>query len=173
MRDAHLLARARPPRLVRPARLAAPAARRLGHPTTPPAQPPATGARRGRRDLERRVRRGGGGGGGQVAAAGTEAATAAATGGQCRRRDRTSSTSDAAQVLPGVASQCIGLSAATGIYIHEDILVPPLLRNCSTLMTFPFPGRQNSGPCNSFYSLGHCKMSMMMMMMIYEHRESQ
>ena len=22
----------------------------------------------------------------------------------------------------------------------EDILVPPLLRNCLTLMTFPFPG---------------------------------
>jgi len=41
-----------------------------------------------------------------------------------------------------------------------DILVPPLLRNCLTLMTFPFLviiSTQNSGPCNSFYCLGHFK----------------
>ena len=43
----------------------------------------------------------------------------------------------------------------------EDILVPPLLRNCLTLMTFTFviiiSPPQNSGHCNSFYCLGHSK----------------
>ena len=43
----------------------------------------------------------------------------------------------------------------------EDILVPPLLPNCLTLVTFPFPSHylppQNSGPRNSFYCLGHFK----------------
>ena len=42
----------------------------------------------------------------------------------------------------------------------EDILVPPLLRNCLTLnyifslVIFPL---QHSGPCNSFHCLGHSK----------------
>jgi len=60
----------------------------------------------------------------------------------------------------------------------EDILVPPLLRNCVTFnITFPFPSHylppQNSGFCNSFYCLGHSKMSMMMMMMMMRCAEIQ
>jgi len=51
----------------------------------------------------------------------------------------------------------------------EDILVPPLLRNCLTLMAFLFlvviSPPQNSGLYNSFYRLGHSKMSMMVTMM--------
>jgi len=44
----------------------------------------------------------------------------------------------------------------------EDILVPPLLRNCVTLnyISFPshyLPSRTVHGPCNSFHCLGHFK----------------
>ena len=43
----------------------------------------------------------------------------------------------------------------------EDILVPPLLRNCLTSIAFPFPSHylppQTSNPCNSFYCLGQFK----------------
>jgi len=55
----------------------------------------------------------------------------------------------------------VGLVAVGVQEQAEDILVPPLLRNCLTLMTFPFlviiSPPQNSGPCNSFYCLGHSK----------------
>ena len=64
----------------------------------------------------------------------------------------------------------IGLVVAGVQEQAEDIglLVPPLLRNCLTLndillfLVVIFP-MQNSGSCNSFYCLSHCKMSMMMM----------
>jgi len=54
----------------------------------------------------------------------------------------------------------------------EDIPVPPLLRNCLTFNYIPlsyshYLSPKNSGPCNSFYCLGHFKMSMMMMMIIF------
>ena len=66
------------------------------------------------------------------------------------------------------AKRCyVGLVAVDVQEQAEDILVPPLLRNCLTLNDFSYhylPPR-NSGPCNSFYCLGHFKMSMMMMMM--------
>ena len=43
----------------------------------------------------------------------------------------------------------------------EDILVPPLLRNCLTLNYISFSQSlsplHNSGPCNSFHCLGHLK----------------
>jgi len=56
---------------------------------------------------------------------------------------------------------CVGLVAVGVQEQAEDILVPPLLRNCLTLMTFPWPSHylppQSSGPCNSFYFLGHFK----------------
>jgi len=43
----------------------------------------------------------------------------------------------------------------------EDILVPPLLRNCLTFnyipLSYHYLPPQNSGPCNSFYCLGHFK----------------
>jgi len=68
------------------------------------------------------------------------------------------------------AKRCyVGLVAVGVQEQAEDILVPPLLRNCLILMTFPLlvlSSPQNSGPCNSLYCLGHFKMSMMMMMMI-------
>ena len=52
----------------------------------------------------------------------------------------------------------VGLVAVVVQEQAEDILVLPLLRNC---LTFPFPSHylppQNSGPCNSFYCLGHFK----------------
>ena len=52
----------------------------------------------------------------------------------------------------------VGLVAVGVQEQAEDILAPPLLRNCLTLMTFHFPSH--------YYCLGHSKMSMMMMMMI-------
>ena len=58
------------------------------------------------------------------------------------------------------AKRCyVGLVAVGVQEQAEDILVPPLLRNCLTLVTFPFHylPLQNSGPCNSFYCLGHSK----------------
>jgi len=60
------------------------------------------------------------------------------------------------------AKRCyVGLVAVGVQEQAEDILVPPLLRNCLTLITFPFPGHylppQNSGPCNSLHCLGHSK----------------
>jgi len=59
------------------------------------------------------------------------------------------------------AKRCyVGLVAVGVQEQAEDILVPPLLRNCLTLMTSPFLvaiSPQNSGPCNSFYCLGHFK----------------
>ena len=61
------------------------------------------------------------------------------------------------------AKRCyVGLVAAGVQEQAEDILVPPLLRNCLTLMTFPCPSHcltpQNSGPRNSFHCLCHsCK----------------
>ena len=46
------------------------------------------------------------------------------------------------------AQRCsVGLVAVGVQEQAEDMLVPPLLRNCLTLMTSPF---QNSFPCNSF-----------------------
>ena len=59
------------------------------------------------------------------------------------------------------AKRCyVGLVAVGVQEQTEDIFVPPLLRNCLTLMTFSFlviifP--QNSGHSNSFYCLGHSK----------------
>ena len=69
------------------------------------------------------------------------------------------------------AKRCyVGLVAVGVQEQAEDMLVPPLLRNCLTLNDISFPSHylppQNSGPCNSFYCLGHFKMSMMMMMMM-------
>ena len=60
------------------------------------------------------------------------------------------------------AKRCyVGLVAIGVQEQAEDILVLPLLQNCLTLMTFPFPvitsPPQNSGPCNRFYCLGHFK----------------
>ena len=65
------------------------------------------------------------------------------------------------------AKQCyVGLVAVGVLEQAEDILVPPLLRNCLTLNDISFSqslsSLQNSGSCNSFYCLGHFKMSMMM-----------
>jgi len=57
------------------------------------------------------------------------------------------------------AKRCyVGLVAVGVQEQAEDILVPPLLRNCSTL-NFPshYLPPLNSGPCNSFYCLGHFK----------------
>jgi len=54
----------------------------------------------------------------------------------------------------------VGLVAVGVQEQAEDILVPPLLRNCLTSLTFPFLviiSTQNCGPCNSFYCLGHSK----------------
>ena len=67
------------------------------------------------------------------------------------------------------AKRCyVGLVAVGVQEQAEDILVPPLIRNCLTLIDISFSRSlspvQNSGPCNSFYCLGHFKMSMMMMM---------
>ena len=43
----------------------------------------------------------------------------------------------------------------------EDILVPALLQNCLILndisLSYSLSPLQNSGPCNSFYCLGHFK----------------
>ena len=65
------------------------------------------------------------------------------------------------------AKRCyVGLVAVGVQEQAEDILVPPLLRNCLTNdISSPshYLPPQNSGPCNSFYCLGHSKMSMMMM----------
>ena len=58
------------------------------------------------------------------------------------------------------AKRCyVGLVAVGVQEQAEDILVPPLLRNCLTLVTFLviISPPQNSGPCNSFYCLGHFK----------------
>jgi len=60
------------------------------------------------------------------------------------------------------AKRCyVGLVAVGVQEQAEDILVPPLLRNCLTFNYIPFPSHylppQNSGPCNSFYCLGHFK----------------
>ena len=57
---------------------------------------------------------------------------------------------------------CVGLVA---VYVQEqaeDVLVPPLLRNCLTLndisLSWSLSPLQNSGSCNSFfYCLGHFK----------------
>jgi len=68
------------------------------------------------------------------------------------------------------AKRCyVGLVAVGVQEQAEDILIPPLVRNCLILMTFPLlvlSSPQNSGPCNSLYCLGHFKMSMMMMMIM-------
>ena len=59
------------------------------------------------------------------------------------------------------AKRCyVGLVAVGVQEQAEDILVPPLLQNCLTLMTFPSQSLsplQNSGPCKSVYCLGHFK----------------
>ena len=53
---------------------------------------------------------------------------------------------------------CIDLVAVGVQEQAEDILVPPLLRNCLTLNNM-FPQSlsplQNSDPCDSFHRLGH------------------
>jgi len=55
------------------------------------------------------------------------------------------------------AKRCyVGLVAAGVQEQAEDILFPPLLRNCLTLNYISF-SLQNSGPCNSFHCLGHSK----------------
>ena len=55
------------------------------------------------------------------------------------------------------AKRCyVGLVAVGVQEQAEDLLVPPLLRNCSTL-NYSLSPLQNSGPCNSFYCLGHFK----------------
>jgi len=54
---------------------------------------------------------------------------------------------------------CVGLVAVGVQEQAEDILVPPLLRNCLTLIDISFPSHylppQNCGHCNSFPCLGH------------------
>ena len=61
------------------------------------------------------------------------------------------------------AKRCYVSLVAVGVQEQaEDVLVPPLLRNCLTLnyISFLFPSHylpQNSGPCNSFHCLGHFK----------------
>jgi len=61
------------------------------------------------------------------------------------------------------AKRCYVSLVAVGVQEQtEDILVPPLLRNCLTLNHISFsyslsPPPQNSGPCNSFHCLGHFK----------------
>jgi len=60
------------------------------------------------------------------------------------------------------AKRCYFGLVAVGVQEQaEDILVPPLLRNCLILMTFPLlvlSSPQNSGPCNSLYCLGKGKV---------------
>jgi len=52
----------------------------------------------------------------------------------------------------------VGLVAVGVQEQAEDILVLPLLQNCLTLMTFPFPVIISPPKqCNSFYCLGHFK----------------
>jgi len=56
----------------------------------------------------------------------------------------------------------VGLVAVGVQEQADDILVPPLLRNCLTFNYIPlsyshYLPPQNSGPCNSFYCLGHSK----------------
>ena len=63
------------------------------------------------------------------------------------------------------AQRCyVGLVAVGVQEKAEDILVPPLLRNCLTLMTFPFVVIISSSRtvvlAIVFYCLGHSKMSM-------------
>jgi len=58
------------------------------------------------------------------------------------------------------AKRCyVGLVAVGVQEQAEDIIIPPLLRNCLTLNDISLPSHciplQNSGPCNSFYCLGH------------------
>ena len=52
------------------------------------------------------------------------------------------------------------VTSASSLSVFKNRLVPPLLRNWLSI-TFPFPSHylppQNSGPCNSFYCLGHFK----------------
>jgi len=71
--------------------------------------------------------------------------------------------------LPSDVTSAPGLVTVGVQEQAEDILVPLLLRNCLTFMTFPFlvivSPPQNSGLYNSFYCLGHSKMSMMVTMM--------
>jgi len=71
-------------------------------------------------------------------------------------------TSQSGKVRTLTAQRCyIGLVAVGVQEQAEDILVPPLLRNCSILNDISFSWSlsplQNSGPCNSFYCLGHSK----------------
>ena len=64
----------------------------------------------------------------------------------------------------------VGLVAVGVQEQAEDILVPPLLRNCLTLNDISFPSHYL--PSRTvvlaivFHCLGHSKMSMMMMMMM-------
>jgi len=55
----------------------------------------------------------------------------------------------------------VGLVAVGVQEQAEDVLVPPLLRNCLTCSYVPLSSHylppQSSGPCNSFYCLGHSK----------------
>jgi len=60
------------------------------------------------------------------------------------------------------AKRCyVGLVSVGVLEQAEDILVPPLLRNCLTLNYISFSQSlshlQNSGPCNSFHCIGHSK----------------
>ena len=60
------------------------------------------------------------------------------------------------------AKRCYAGLVAAGVQEQaEDILVPPLLRNCLTLNYISFSQSlsplQNSGPCNSFHCLCHFK----------------
>ena len=56
------------------------------------------------------------------------------------------------------AKRCYVSLVAVGV---QEQAVPPLLRNCLTLNYISFSWSlsplQNSGPCNSFYCLGHSK----------------
>ena len=64
------------------------------------------------------------------------------------------------------------VTSASSLPVFKNRLKTYLFRRCYEtvwLMTFPLLviiSPQNSGPCNSFYCLGHSKMSMMMMMMM-------
>ena len=76
-----------------------------------------------------------------------------------------------AKVWNGLSS---GVTSASSLSVFKNRLKTYLFRRCYETVwlsiTFPFPSHylppQNSGPRNSFYCLGHSKMSMMMMMMM-------
>ena len=98
---------------------------------------------------------------------------------RCRQQTRPSTTSlfvDYAIDFPRQNFLSPRFGTKSQIEVPQYLEIPtfpytllPLLGNCLTFNHIPFPSHylppQNSGPCNSFYCLGHSKMSMMMTMM--------